>query len=138
MGNALLLPAAAEQAAHCVPCSLAQVHGFRLHLWHEHTSQFQRPFLEPQSLECSRLMRRIAMDNWADYVADEVVDMKGHLMSYPIQVRAWCLAMSVPCRQRLKGTCCTADMKGQLISCVSLRSVAGPCFLWLPSPSNLS
>eukprot|EP00891_Asterochloris_glomerata_P005063 jgi/Astpho2/5063/fgenesh1_pm.00071_%23_10_t len=63
-----------------------EVHGFRLHLWHEHTSQFQRPFLEPQSLECSRLMRRIAMDNWADYVADEVVDMKGHLMSYPIQV----------------------------------------------------
>ena len=39
-------------------------------------------------------MRRIAMDNWADYVADEVVDMKGHLMSYPIQVSGWCLVMS--------------------------------------------
>ncbi len=88
------MPAPASCSLHCVPCILLQVHGFRLHLWHEHTSQFQRPFLEPQSLECSRLMRRIAMDNWADYVADEVVDMKGHLMSYPIQVSGWCLVMS--------------------------------------------
>lgn len=42
--------------------------------------------MEPGSLECMRRVRSHSESNWKQYVADEVVEMKGHLLKYPLLV----------------------------------------------------
>jgi phospholipase D1/2 len=36
-------------------------------------------------LECVLRVNEIAQENWEQYVAQEVTNMKGHLMPYPIK-----------------------------------------------------
>jgi phospholipase D1/2 len=62
------------------------VHGFRLHCWESITATMEDVFRKPSSLECVRRLNEIAESNWKAYSSDEVVDMKSHLLPYPITV----------------------------------------------------
>lgn len=79
------------------PCGRArgQVHGFRMSLWHEHFIMGRHAsedaddgalFLEPESLECVRAVRREAERLWDSYTQDRVEDLPGHLLPFPITV----------------------------------------------------
>ncbi|CAD6219250.1 unnamed protein product [Miscanthus lutarioriparius] len=72
-----------------------QVHGFRMSLWHEHFIMGRHAsedaddgalFLEPESLECVRAVRRAAERLWDSYTQDRVEDLPGHLLPFPITV----------------------------------------------------
>ncbi|XP_020584561.1 phospholipase D alpha 1-like [Phalaenopsis equestris] len=68
------------------------VHGFRMSLWYEHfishNSGLHHVFLEPESLECVRTVRSITENLWEKYVGDEVVNLPGHLLPFPVRVSA--------------------------------------------------
>ena len=55
-------------------------------LWAEHLGLVQPLFTEAGTLECVKEVNRMAQANWEQYVAEEVTDMKGHLMPYPINI----------------------------------------------------
>ncbi|GKU95374.1 hypothetical protein SLEP1_g8740 [Rubroshorea leprosula] len=55
-------------------------------LWAEHIGHLEECFKRPESLECVRRVRSLGELNWKQYVADEVTEMKGHLLKYPVQV----------------------------------------------------
>ncbi|ONM21861.1 phospholipase D8 [Zea mays] len=71
-----------------------QVYGFRMSLWHEHfmgrhaseDADDGALFLEPESLECVRAVRRAAERLWDSYTQDRVEDLPGHLLPFPITV----------------------------------------------------
>ncbi|XP_047338802.1 phospholipase D alpha 1-like [Impatiens glandulifera] len=64
-----------------------QIHGFRMSLWYEHTGMLDETYLHPEKLECVEKLRELSMKNWELYVSNEaLVDLPGHLLSYPIQV----------------------------------------------------
>ncbi|KDP38812.1 hypothetical protein JCGZ_04969 [Jatropha curcas] len=63
-----------------------QVYGYRLSLWAEHLGILEEDFRNPQSVECMKLVNKIAKRNWNTYVAEENKEMRGHLMQYPVQV----------------------------------------------------
>ncbi|KAL2633969.1 hypothetical protein R1flu_005448 [Riccia fluitans] len=63
-----------------------QVYGYRMGLWAEHLGFVDSSFNNPSSLECVHTINDAAERNWAQYTAEEVTDMKGHLMSYPYQI----------------------------------------------------
>lgn len=66
------------------------IHGYRMSLWYEHfishRKHLSHVFLEPESLECVRTVRQIAGHLWDKFVGDEVVDLPGHLLPFPIRV----------------------------------------------------
>ncbi|RCV11706.1 hypothetical protein SETIT_2G207900v2 [Setaria italica] len=76
------------------PCGRArgQVHGFRMSLWHEHFmgrhagNDGGAVFLEPESVECVRAVRRAAERLWDVYTQDRVEDLPGYLLPFPITV----------------------------------------------------
>lgn len=55
-------------------------------LWTEHLGFLDESFKEPESLECMRRVRSMSEGNWRQYLADEVTEMKGHLLKYPLQI----------------------------------------------------
>jgi phospholipase D1/2 len=55
-------------------------------LWAEHTGVQEECFKQPESLECVRRVRSMSELNWKQYAADEVTEMKGHLLRYPVEV----------------------------------------------------
>lgn len=63
-----------------------EIHKFRLALWGEHLGFCAPVFNAPQSAECARFINEIAEKNYDDYIRDEPVDLKSHLLSYPIVV----------------------------------------------------
>eukprot|EP00249_Psilotum_nudum_P022037 c28350_g2_i1 orf=854-3484(+) len=63
-----------------------QIYGFRMSLWAEHMGGIEDCFLKPWSLECVRRVNSIAKGYWKQYTAEEVTEMKGHLLAYPIKV----------------------------------------------------
>lgn len=63
-----------------------QIHGFRLNCWEEHTCDVKELFEKPESTGCMRDLAAIGQKNWENYCSEEMCDMKGHLMTYPIQV----------------------------------------------------
>ncbi|KAL6182099.1 hypothetical protein ACLB2K_043522 [Fragaria x ananassa] len=66
---------------------LGKVYGYRMSLWQEHIGLVEECFKQPESLDCVRRVRTLSEQNWSQYVADEVTDMKGHhLLRYPIEV----------------------------------------------------
>jgi phospholipase D1/2 len=80
------------------PCGRArgEVHGFRMSLWHEHFmarhagedggGDDRAVFLEPESVECVRAVRRAADRLWGVYTQDRVENLPGHLLPFPITV----------------------------------------------------
>jgi phospholipase D1/2 len=66
---------------------MTDVHAYRMSLWYEHTNSFNELFLEPQNLECVKMMCSIGDQMWEIYSNEEIVDMEGvHLVSYPMKV----------------------------------------------------
>ncbi|CAI9755398.1 unnamed protein product [Fraxinus pennsylvanica] len=63
-----------------------QIYGYRMSLWAEHTGTLEQCFEQPESLECVRRIRLMAEHNWKQFAADEVSEMKGHLLKYPVEV----------------------------------------------------
>lgn len=63
-----------------------QVYGYRMSLWAEHIGGVEACFEEPESVECVRRVRSLGERNWRQYVGDEVTEMKGHLLKYPVEV----------------------------------------------------
>lgn len=67
--------------------SNGEVHAYRMSLWYEHTNRIDDCYLEPQSLDCVRMIRAVGDEMWSVYSGEEVVDMEGtHLVTYPIIV----------------------------------------------------
>ncbi|XP_074589608.1 phospholipase D beta 1-like [Curcuma longa] len=63
-----------------------QIFGYRMSLWAEHTGTIEECFTHPESIECMRRVRDIGHMNWMQYVADDVTEMRGHLLKYPVDV----------------------------------------------------
>ncbi|KAL3693763.1 hypothetical protein R1sor_007414 [Riccia sorocarpa] len=63
-----------------------QIYGYRMALWAEHLGFVDESFNDPASLECVHTINEAAEKNWEQYIAEEVTDMKGHLMPYPYQI----------------------------------------------------
>lgn len=63
-----------------------QIHGFRMALWYEHLGMLDNKFLQPWSVECIRHVNERSDDLWNLFAQEEVVDLPGHLMSYPYDV----------------------------------------------------
>ncbi|KAG9457223.1 hypothetical protein H6P81_001731 [Aristolochia fimbriata] len=63
-----------------------QVYGYRMSLWAEHLKSLEDSFSEPESLQCVRRVNQLAEHNWKSYVSDEMKEMRGHLLKYPIKV----------------------------------------------------
>lgn len=55
-------------------------------LWAEHLATPDACFEQPESLECVRRVRALSEHNWQQYAAEEVSEMKGHLLKYPVEV----------------------------------------------------
>ncbi|XP_059443741.1 phospholipase D beta 1-like [Corylus avellana] len=63
-----------------------QIYGYRMSLWAEHTGVLEECFKQPESLECVRRVQSMSEFNWRQYASDEVSEMKGHLLRYPVEV----------------------------------------------------
>jgi phospholipase D1/2 len=72
--------------ANKVSAPRGQIYGYRMSLWAEHIGGIEEDFNHPQSLECTRRVRHLGEENWKQFVADEVTEMRGHLMKYPVSV----------------------------------------------------
>eukprot|EP00249_Psilotum_nudum_P022879 c28674_g1_i1 orf=191-2614(+) len=70
--------------SHGLPCG--QIHGFRMSLWYEHLGRLDNVFLKPWSLECMQKINEVAKDLWEKFVAEEIKDLPGHLLTYPVVV----------------------------------------------------
>lgn len=55
-------------------------------LWAEHTGAIEECFNRPESVGCVRRVRSLGEHNWKQYAAEEITEMKGHLLKYPVEV----------------------------------------------------
>uniref|UniRef100_A0A452YNV6 phospholipase D n=4 Tax=Aegilops tauschii subsp. strangulata TaxID=200361 RepID=A0A452YNV6_AEGTS len=63
-----------------------QIYGYRMSLWAEHIGIIEEDFNHPESLECMRRVRQLGQHNWDQFFANEVTEMRGHLLKYPVSV----------------------------------------------------
>ncbi|WMV49378.1 hypothetical protein MTR67_042763 [Solanum verrucosum] len=63
-----------------------QIYRYRMSLWAEHLGVVDDYFIRPESLECVRRVRSMGEANWRQFSADEVTEMRGHLLKYPVEV----------------------------------------------------
>eukprot|EP00268_Persea_americana_P000033 TRINITY_DN10013_c0_g1_i20.p1 TRINITY_DN10013_c0_g1~~TRINITY_DN10013_c0_g1_i20.p1 ORF type:complete len:228 (-),score=33.49 TRINITY_DN10013_c0_g1_i20:465-1148(-) len=73
-----------------------EVYGYRMSLWAEHLGFLEDLFQEPQTIECVRRINQLAEFNWRTFVSDEIAEMKGHLIKYPVQVQKNGKVLSLP------------------------------------------
>ncbi|XP_042505281.1 phospholipase D gamma 1-like [Macadamia integrifolia] len=66
------------------PCG--QIYGYRMSLWAEHIGTLEECFTQPESLESVRRVRFLGEQNWKQFASDEITEMKGHLLKYPVEV----------------------------------------------------
>jgi phospholipase D1/2 len=93
-----------------------QVYGYRMSLWAEHLGVLEPAFTNPESLECVQRVNEMAQANWEQYIAEEVTDMRAHLLPYPVQVKDEGLSLAMRLSLMLvdlfwvpnKGTCLMA------------------------------
>ncbi|CAO2151033.1 unnamed protein product [Urochloa humidicola] len=64
-----------------------QIHGLRMSLWYEHLAELKDEFKDPGSLKCVRMVNKMANELWQRYTSDQVSDLRGHLLSYPVDVK---------------------------------------------------
>ncbi|KAL1547558.1 Phospholipase D beta 1 [Salvia divinorum] len=74
----------ASQQAH----PKAQIYGYRMSLWAEHTGTLEACFENPESLECVRRIRWMGQLNWQQFECEEMSTLRGHLLKYPVHVDA--------------------------------------------------
>lgn len=70
----------------CVGMYVLQIYGYRTSLWAEHLGTIENCFMRPESLECVRKVRSMGEMNWQQFAADEVTEMRAHLLKYPVDV----------------------------------------------------
>ncbi|KDP28706.1 hypothetical protein JCGZ_14477 [Jatropha curcas] len=63
-----------------------QIYGYRMALWAEHVGAIEDCFTQPESLDCVRRIRTLGEMNWRQFAADDVTEMRGHLLKYPVEV----------------------------------------------------
>uniref|UniRef100_A0ACD5WVE9 Uncharacterized protein n=1 Tax=Avena sativa TaxID=4498 RepID=A0ACD5WVE9_AVESA len=63
-----------------------QIYGYRMSLWAEHIGGLEASFERPESLECVQRVRSIGEKNWKRFVSEEMSEMTGHLIKYPVSV----------------------------------------------------
>ncbi|CAN8308308.1 unnamed protein product [Cochlearia groenlandica] len=63
-----------------------QIFGYRMSLWAEHLGFLEQGFEEPENMECVRRVRQLSELNWSQYASEDVTEMTGHLLKYPVQV----------------------------------------------------
>ncbi|XP_031495239.1 phospholipase D beta 1-like [Nymphaea colorata] len=63
-----------------------QIYGYRMSLWAEHLGVLEECFRHPDSLDCMRRINHLAELNWQQFAANEVTEMRGHLLRYPVDV----------------------------------------------------
>ncbi|KAK3429834.1 hypothetical protein EUGRSUZ_E01326 [Eucalyptus grandis] len=63
-----------------------QIHGYRMSLWAEHIGGIEECFTQPESLECVKRVRSLGELYWQQFAAEEVSEMHGHLLKYPVEV----------------------------------------------------
>ncbi|KAL2547373.1 Phospholipase D beta 1 [Forsythia ovata] len=63
-----------------------QIYGYRMSLWAEHMGTIEPCFEQPEGLKCVRRIRSMGEQNWKQFAADEISEMKGHLLKYPVEV----------------------------------------------------
>ncbi|XP_009627346.1 phospholipase D gamma 1-like [Nicotiana tabacum] len=63
-----------------------QIYRYRMSLWAEHLGVVDDYFTRPESLECVRRVRSMGEANWKQFASDEVTEMRGHLLKYPVEV----------------------------------------------------
>ncbi|KAL2932081.1 Phospholipase D gamma 1 [Bienertia sinuspersici] len=66
-----------------------QIYGYRMSLWAEHLGIIEGCFTYPESVECVRRVRILGEQNWRQFAAEEVTEMKDHLLKYPLKVDRW-------------------------------------------------
>jgi len=62
------------------------VHAFRMQLWGEHFGISDKRFVDPVTKTTWDAVRHVSEENWKVFVADEIKDMKGHIVPYPIDI----------------------------------------------------
>ncbi|KAM7276196.1 hypothetical protein ACFE04_018062 [Oxalis oulophora] len=70
----------------CSALSGKQIHGYRMSLWAEHLGTLENCFTQPESIECVKRVRTLGEMNWKQFAAEEVSEMRGHLLKYPVCV----------------------------------------------------
>ncbi|XP_022770329.1 phospholipase D beta 2-like [Durio zibethinus] len=63
-----------------------QIYGYRMSLWAEHLGVVEDCFTQPESIECVRRVKQMGEMNWKQFAADQVTEMRGHLLKYPVEV----------------------------------------------------
>ncbi|KAK3022839.1 hypothetical protein RJ639_046659 [Escallonia herrerae] len=86
-----------------------EVYGYRMSLWAEHLGVIEDCFTSPESLECVRRVKTMGEMNWKQFAADEVTEMRGHLLKYPVEVDRTGKVRSLP------GCETFPDVGGQII-----------------------
>ncbi|KAK1418721.1 hypothetical protein QVD17_27867 [Tagetes erecta] len=86
-----------------------QIYGYRMSLWAEHLGLVDDLFTQPESIECVRRVRSLSEANWKQFAADEVSEMRGHLMKYPVEVDPKGKVRSIP------GCVNFPDVGGQIV-----------------------
>ncbi|KAD5316973.1 hypothetical protein E3N88_16919 [Mikania micrantha] len=62
------------------------IHGYRMSLWAEHLGTIHDCFMKPESIECVRQVRSMGEANWNQFASEEITEMTGHLLKYPVEV----------------------------------------------------
>ncbi|KAL2477769.1 Phospholipase D beta 1 [Forsythia ovata] len=63
-----------------------QIYGYRMSLWAEHLGVLEDFYTRPDSVECVRKVRSMGEANWKQFAANEISEMRGHLLKYPVEV----------------------------------------------------
>ncbi|KAG6399261.1 hypothetical protein SASPL_140737 [Salvia splendens] len=90
-----------------------EIYGYRMSLWAEHTGTIEPCFEQPESLECVRRVRWMGELNWKQFAANEVSNMRGHLLKYPVEVDRTGKVMPLPGNETFP------DMGGKIIGTFS-------------------
>uniref|UniRef100_A0A7N2R0W4 phospholipase D n=1 Tax=Quercus lobata TaxID=97700 RepID=A0A7N2R0W4_QUELO len=63
-----------------------QIYGYRMSLWAEHLGFTEDCFKQLESLDCVRRVRSLGEMNWKQFAANEIIEMTGHPLKYPVEV----------------------------------------------------
>uniref|UniRef100_A0A803PCL1 Phospholipase D C-terminal domain-containing protein n=1 Tax=Cannabis sativa TaxID=3483 RepID=A0A803PCL1_CANSA len=55
-------------------------------LWAEHMGTIDDCFTQPESIDCVKKVRSMGEMNWKQFAVEEVTEMRGHLLKYPVEV----------------------------------------------------
>ncbi|GLJ47211.1 hypothetical protein SUGI_0996530 [Cryptomeria japonica] len=67
-----------------------QIFGYRMSLWYEHFAKhnggLRHEYLHPESRSCVRMVRGFAERTWEFFVGEEINDLPGHLLPFPVRI----------------------------------------------------